>query len=150
MKRNYSKNQPSTTAQDSNDFYEAIKDLKHEERLNFLVRLMYGREIIVMEDEVFFKVSFDSKGIFKKLYPYNKRIGMEILLNSLNPHKILYEGRNIGEISGYYWFGFLNYMIDVWTLEKVESIVNHLNTEEYNAIKISLILKHLNQKNNPF
>ena len=99
VRKNYSKYQPSTSTRDLNDFSEAIKVLSFEERLNFVFRLLFGREVVVIEDEVVIIESYNPEEKFNTLFPYNKDIGIKILLRDLNYSKVLVKGRKNTELT---------------------------------------------------
>ncbi|MHA2123488.1 MAG: hypothetical protein ACW990_19995 [Promethearchaeota archaeon] len=68
---------------------------------------------------------------------------MKNILSSLDSVEILKKGRSIDEINRNQWYGFLNYLSINFSLETVERIVENLGEEEYNAIRVCLILKYI-------
>jgi len=68
---------------------------------------------------------------------------LKILLESMNPDTILETGRKFDDINPLQWYGFLNYFIEYSSSDKVESILADLKEEEYNAIKVTLLLKRI-------
>jgi len=61
----------------------------------------------------------------------------------MNPDTILETGRKFDDINPLQWYGFLNYFIEYSSSDKVESILADLKEEEYNAIKVTLLLKRI-------
>ncbi|MFX1286700.1 MAG: hypothetical protein ACFFB5_23890 [Promethearchaeota archaeon] len=143
---------PSTTTEEGEDFHESINILTFNEQILLLIRLLFGREVVLVNEEVIIKDIDDTEGRFQRLFPYNKRNGIEILLKTLDPVKLVLRGKKLLSSNKKQQFAFLNYIVNRLNKEDQGALLKHLNEEEYEAIRLTLILSILenHEKSNQF
>ena len=111
--------------------------------MKLLLRLLFGRKIILRRNKVLFEKSYLEKRDRNLFFPYDKKNGIHILINELDNSEIIGQSRNLLSKNIEYWYALLGYMIDFWTLDEVEEILALFEPKEIEKMKVQLTLKYI-------